>query len=605
MRQKATAVAGGHRLSVVRERDADLDERQPQVDRGGGSSADMLGPDLMDFALDVGRIGAWDLDLSTRVVQRSPQYDRIFGYDSFVPEWTLETFLDHVVPEDRPLVAERIQSAAAHGRERSLECRICRADGEIQWVWTIAKRRRDFSGHWHLVGVVQDISERKSSEEALRASDERLKKALISIPDAFSICTFADGEMLEVNQGFESVFGYTAEEAIGKTSYELDIWADYDRRGQMIRTLESRGVVHNFDMMGRRKDGSVFPAVISAATVGMGREALIVAILKDFTEVRRAEGLLRLTQFSVDNAADSVFWVDRAGGLVYVSEATCRSMGYLRDELLEMTVFQLDPLLTAERWTEDWETMQAEGTHTVESVHRRKNGTLIPVEVKASYVVFEGEAYGCMFARDISSRKEAEKQIAESLVRALASEAATIRVLSAVTEIRDPYTAGHQRRVAEICVAIADVLGMPPEQKRVLEIAALLHDVGKVSVPIEILACPGHLSAVQTRLVEGHVLAGYEILSDMVGPSLVAQIVRQHHERLDGSGYPAGLKGNDILLEARILAVADTAEAMGSDRPYRASQGRDAARRELEANRGILYDSDVVDAYLTVLGTTE
>ena len=154
-------------------------------------------------------------------------------------------------------------------------------------------------------------------------------------------------------------------------------------------------------------------------------------------------------------------------------------------------------------------------------------------------------------------------------------------------------------------MAIADALGMPPEQKRPLEIAALLHDAGKVSVPIEILACPGHLSAAQTRLVEAHVQAGYEILSDMVGPSPVAQIVLQHHERLDGSGYPQGLKGNDILLEARILGVADTAEAMSSHRPYRPAQGRDAARHELDINRGTLYDGAVVDAFLTVFGLTE
>jgi PAS domain S-box-containing protein len=565
----------------------------------------MLGPHLLDFVLDMSHIGAFDLDLSSGVALRSPQHDRIFGHEPGVAEWTLETFLDHVVPEDRELVAERVHQAAADGRGRSLECRIRRADGEIRWVWAMAKRRLNSSRQCHLAGVVQDITERKCSEEALRVSDERLKKAFVSIPDAFFSCAFADGEMVEVNQGFQSIFGYTAKETIGKTSFDLDLWVDHDKRGEMIRTLESKGVVHNFDLMARRKDGSVFPAVISAATVGTGQEALMVAMLKDLTEVRRAEGLLRLTQFSVDNAADSVFWVNRTARLTYVSEATCRALGYSRDELMAMTVFQLDPLLTDERWSQDWEEMKTEGTRTVESAHRRKDGTLVPVEVKASYVVFEGEAYGCVFARDITARKVAEKQLAESLVRARASEAATIQVLSSVTEMRDPYTAGHQRRVAEICVAIADALAMPPEQKRGLEVAALLHDVGKVSVPIEILACPGRLSAVQTRLVEGHVRAGYEILSDMVGPSPVAQIVLQHHERLDGSGYPMGLKGSDILLEARILGVADTAEAMSSNRPYRPAQGRDAARRELESNRGILYDGAVVDAFLTVFGATE
>jgi PAS domain S-box-containing protein/putative nucleotidyltransferase with HDIG domain len=585
MRQNALAATSGRRLSVVR-------------------SADTAWPQLVDFALDVSRIGAWDLDVSTRVVHRSPQYDRLFGYESPLPKWTHEMFLEHVVPEDRAPAADVIQAAIDGDGEGNLEFRIRRTDGEIRWIWAIAKHRLDSSGQRHIAGVFQDITERKSSEEALRVSDERLKKAFVSVPDAFSICTFADGEMVEVNQGFESIFGFTAEEAIGKTSYDLDTWVDYDQRRQMIRTLESEGVVHNLALMARRKDGSVFPAVISAATVGTGQEALMVAIVKDLTEVRRAERLLRLTQFSVDNAADSVFWADRSGRLVYISEATCRSLGYSPDELKEMTVFQLDLSLTDERWSEVWEEIKAQGTRTVESLHRRKDGTVVAVEVKANYVVFESEAYNCVFARDISSRKEAEKQVTDSLVRARASEAATIRVLSSVTEMRDPYTAGHQKRVAEICVAIADILGMPLEQKRGLETAALLHDVGKVSVPIEILACPGQLSAVQTRLVEGHVLAGYEILSDIAGPSPVAQIVLQHHERLDGSGYPVGLKGSDILLEARILAVADTAEAMSSDRPYRPSQGRDAARRELEAHRGTLYDSDVVDAYLAVAANT-
>jgi putative nucleotidyltransferase with HDIG domain len=247
------------------------------------------------------------------------------------------------------------------------------------------------------------------------------------------------------------------------------------------------------------------------------------------------------------------------------------------------------------------EALQAEGViHNFELMARRKDGTFFPALVSAATVGPAEEGLMVAITRDSTSRKEVDRQLEESLLRARASEAAAINVLSSITEMRDPYTAGHQKRVAELCVAVADYLGMPEEQRRGLETAALLHDVGKVSVPIEILACPGTLSPVELELVEGHVQAGYKILSGMAGSSTVAQIVLQHHERLDGSGYPAGLKGEDILLEARILGVADTAEAISSDRPYRPARGVDAARQELKNNRGVLYDPAIVDAFLAV-----
>jgi PAS domain S-box-containing protein/putative nucleotidyltransferase with HDIG domain len=453
---------------------------QRALDGAGSSDADIW-PRLMAFVLDVSHIGAWELDPSTHLVRRSPNHDRIFGYPSPLPTWTQETFLEHVLPEDREQVSEVLRPEGFRRYETGLECRIRRADGAIRWVWTIGKRRRDSGGGWRVVGMLQDITDRKNSEEALRTSEERFKKAFVSIPDSFALSTFPGGEMIAVNRGFEMVFGYSEAEALGKTSLDLGIWVDYSQRERMVEALRAEGVIHNFELTARRKDGTVLPALMSAATVGLAEEGLMVAITKDIT-----------------------------------------------------------------------------------------------------------------------SLKEVERQLEESLLRARASEAAAIKVLSSITEMRDPYTAGHQKRVAELCVAVAGYLGLPEEQKRGLETAALLHDVGKVSVPIEILACPGTLSPVQTKLVEGHVQAGYEILSDMAGPSPVAQIVLQHHERLDGSGYPAGLRGEDILLEARILAVADTAEAISSDRPYRPARGVGAARQELETNRGVLYDPVIVDAFLAV-----
>ncbi len=199
---------------------------------------------------------------------------------------------------------------------------------------------------------------------------------------------------------------------------------------------------------------------------------------------------------------------------------------------------------------------------------------------------------------DVTERREAEERLATSLSKVQESEAAIIKALGSVTEVRDPYTAGHQQRVAEIAVAIGRRLGLREEELQALEKAALLHDVGKISVPIEILSSPAVLTKAQRQLVEGHAQAGYELLRSIPSLEQEAVTVLQHHERLDGSGYPQRLAGDDICLHARILAVADVAEAMSSHRPYRPAKGPEAAIEELVANKGILYDPAVVDAYL-------
>jgi len=204
-------------------------------------------------------------------------------------------------------------------------------------------------------------------------------------------------------------------------------------------------------------------------------------------------------------------------------------------------------------------------------------------------------AFGLMAIRSRTAHDEGLRRLERSME-------ATVGTLASVVELRDPYTAGHQRRVSAIAIAIAGELGLPPEQIRGLALAASIHDVGKMSVPAEILAKPGSLSEVEHKLVEGHAEAGYQIMKDLELPWPVAEIIRQHHERVDGSGYPRGLKGDEILLEARILAVADVIEAIASHRPYRASQGLEAGLEEIRSGRGTRYDAAVVDACLKQFG---
>lgn len=186
---------------------------------------------------------------------------------------------------------------------------------------------------------------------------------------------------------------------------------------------------------------------------------------------------------------------------------------------------------------------------------------------------------------------ESERRLRNSLL-------SSIEALAATVEYRDPYTAGHQRRVATLAVQIANVYGLDSNQIEGLNLAAIVHDVGKIQIPAEILSMPRRLTDIEFSLVKSHSQIGFDILKSIDFHWPIAEIVRQHHERIDGSGYPQGLSGEQILIEAKILCVADVVEAMSSHRPYRPSLGIDAALDEITQQRGIHFDADVVDACL-------
>jgi putative methionine-R-sulfoxide reductase with GAF domain len=177
----------------------------------------------------------------------------------------------------------------------------------------------------------------------------------------------------------------------------------------------------------------------------------------------------------------------------------------------------------------------------------------------------------------------------------------TVEAIAATVEMRDPYTAGHQRRVADLAAGIAGEMGLPHEKIYAIHLAGIAHDLGKISLPAEILSKPAKLSELEFSFIQTHPQAGSDILKDVDFPWPIAQMVLQHHERIDGSGYPLGLKGDDILLEARILAVADVIEAMASHRPYRAGLGMSAALEEIRSKRGLAFDAEVVDAALRLI----
>jgi HD-GYP domain-containing protein (c-di-GMP phosphodiesterase class II) len=204
-----------------------------------------------------------------------------------------------------------------------------------------------------------------------------------------------------------------------------------------------------------------------------------------------------------------------------------------------------------------------------------------------------------------SKLKKTQAELQSSADRLRKTMGGIIQVMSLTIEKRDPYTAGHQRRVTKLCRAIATTMGFSWERVQGFRMAAAIHDLGKIRVPAEILSKPGRLTENEFGIIRTHPQVGFEILKGIEFAWPIAQIVLQHHERMDGSGYPQGLSGEDILLEARILAVADVVEAMSSHRPYRPALGLERATAEIRQQSGILYDADVVDACLKAMADSK
>jgi HD-GYP domain-containing protein (c-di-GMP phosphodiesterase class II) len=201
---------------------------------------------------------------------------------------------------------------------------------------------------------------------------------------------------------------------------------------------------------------------------------------------------------------------------------------------------------------------------------------------------------------EIENRKQIQLELEQSFANLKKVTDATIQAIALTVEKRDPYTSGHQRRVAKLTRAIAETIGLSEDQIEGAHVAASIHDIGKISLPAEILSKPIQLSEIEISLIQAHAQAGYDILKGLDFPWPIANIIIQHHERMDGSGYPRGLSGDRISIEARIIGVADVVETMSSHRPYRPSMGIEKALEEITLNSGTLYDSQVVDACLNI-----
>jgi PAS domain S-box-containing protein/putative nucleotidyltransferase with HDIG domain len=323
-----------------------------------------------------------------------------------------------------------------------------------------------------------------------------------------------------------------------------------------------------------------------------------VLILTDITERRRTlEELGRLASI-VDSTDDAIYSVSLAGKIMTWNKGAEKIYGYPADEILGRQFMLLVPggLRDAAREVL-LRASQGLALSRHETVHRHLDGHLFPVSATFSpFECYDAVLGVSVIARDISSRKQTEEELRSSHTRLQSLLHETVKSLSATHEKRDLYTAGHQQRVTRLAIRMAEHLGLENGQLEGLRYAALLHDIGKVCIPMAILAKPARLADEEMGMMKKHPEAGNEIVRNIPFPWPVGEIIRQHHERMDGSGYPRGMSGNDILPAARILAVADTLEAMSSHRPYRPALGLKVTLEEFRSKSGITYDPDVCDA---------
>ncbi len=446
-------------------------------------------------------------------------------------------------------------------------------------------------------------SKRRQAEDAVVRESHRNQIFLRNASDGVHIHDL-EGNVIEVSEAFCRILGYSRKELLGAN---VSLWDVRWSAEELKRTFAERPGKEEhsvFETRHRRRDGSLIDVEISSRYIELDGVSVIFASARDITERLRTEQALSDSEVRfrglVEQSIAGIFII-QDGKFVYANPRFAEIRGF--DSADE--VIGLDPMpLIAEKdraiiGENNRRLLAGEIIGISQSFTAlRKDGSNVEVGVHNSRATYHGRPAIIGLLQDISEKKRAEEQIQQYVAQLETAFMSTVQVATTMGEMRDPYTAGHQRRVAEIAVAIGAELGFDARRQEGLRVAGYLHDIGKITVPAEILSKPDKLSTIEYELIKGHAQSGYDVLKDVEFPWPVAEIALQHHERIDGSGYPQGLKGDAILLEARIMAVADVVEAMSTHRPYRAGLGIDKALAEIEHGRGSVYDAAVADACL-------
>jgi PAS domain S-box-containing protein len=458
------------------------------------------------------------------------------------------------------------------------------------------------------------FTDSKRAEAALQESEERYR-TVADFAYAWEYWLAPDGKYVFVSPACERISGYRTEEFYQNPNLlEKIIHPDDKSRFachlQDVLQGKSDACELEFRIVARdgqeRWIGHVCQDVHSLTGVHLGRRSSNL----DITERKRAEKALKASEEKhrtlFESSRDAIMTLEPPSWRFTSGNPATVEMFAAGDEVSFIALgpwelspeFQPDGRPSSEKAAEMIQTAMAEGSKFFKWTHRRRGGESFPAAVLLTRMEIGGNILLQATVRDITEQAQAEEKLLQTLESLRKALGTTIQVMVSAIEVRDPYTAGHQIRSTDLARAIATEMGLSQDTIEAIRMAGPIHDIGKLSIPAEILSKPTKLTNIEFSLIKEHAQTGYEMLKDVESPWPLAEIVYQHHERMDGSGYPRNLKGDDILMEARIMAVADVVESMASHRPYRPALGLNAALEEIENNKGTLYDADAVDACL-------
>jgi PAS domain S-box-containing protein len=556
----------------------------------------------------------WLMDLNMNITYVSPSIERLMGYSS--DEMKKLPWDKLLTPESFKKAIEFIsirmpKAIKASSKDlifRTLELEFTLKGGQKIWGECSFSFIRDDQGKAvSILGESRNITERKLAEEKLHQSEEKYRTILEDIQEGYFEVDL-NGNFIFFNDTLCRVSGYSREELMGMNNRQ------YTEKDELKRIYEAYNKIYitgepNKELVWRitRKDGAkrYIEGYISLLKDSSGKPTGFRGIAHDITERKEIEEKLqeeeqRFRTLS-EQSSDIIIMINREGIITYENPAVY-ILGINPEERIGASVFERvhpDDLTVI---TDLFHLLFSDPNALVQKADvrlRHEDGSWRTFEAMGSNLVRDNVTEAAIVnLRDITERKHSEEKLQQTLDSLKRAVGTTIQVLVSVLESRDPYTAGHQSRSSDLACAIANEMGLDQDKIEGIRMAGTIHDIGKLAVPTEILTKPTKLTNLEFSLIKEHSQGGYEMLKDVESPWQLAKIVQQHHERMNGSGYPKNLKGDEILLESRILAVADVVEAMASHRPYRASLGIEAALAEIETNKGILYDKAVADACL-------
>jgi PAS domain S-box-containing protein len=477
--------------------------------------------------------------------------------------------------------------------------------------------RRSATEEKFLTGVAHTLAGiiMRREAEAARCHSDREFSLLVGNVPAIVCKGYADGSVEFIDNKVEELVGYPREDFEQRGLKWTDLILNEDKgqvRRIFLRALKgTNSYVREYRM--RCKGGEIIWVQERSQIVcdPRGKVEYISGVLFDISKRKQGEEAVRqekeTAQRYLDVAAVIFLVLDASGTVTLINNRGCKILGYPEQEIVGRNWFHH---FVPGKIRDDMQIMfQRSMSDEIDFLEYYENAILTKTGEERIIAWHNtllrneaGEVIGVLSSgEDITGRRRAEEALKESFSRLRRTLEGTVTALSITVETRDPYTAGHQRGVAHLACAIAQELGFSQDQLEGMRVMGFLHDIGKIAVPAEILSKPGSLSEYEFNIVKVHSQVSYDILKNLDFPWPVALAVLQHHEKMNGSGYPHGLKGEDIIVEARILTVADVVEAMASHRPYRPALGIDRAIEEISQKRGILFDPEVVDACLKVL----